>query len=935
MPPPPHDNSSLGELYDRYLDAARRGDAPAMSQYVEDAPWLRALHELAGHAGDTIELRASDAPAPLAPEPDLPFARLGEFRLIRRLGEGGMGIVFLAEQESLRRLVALKVIRPELAASPTAVARFTREAQAVARLRHPHIVAVHALTESDGVRFFTMDLLPGANLDEVLRREVLDAGRLPPVRQILRWCAQIADALDCAHRAGVVHRDVKPSNIRIVDADTAMLMDFGLARDLESDAPSLTRAFAGSPSYAAPEQVSPRGGDIDARTDVYGLGATLYEALTGAPPFAADTVERVLARVLTEEATAPSRQRGDVPRDVDIVVLRALEKDPARRYPSAQALAADLRAVLELRPIQAKAAGQWTRAVRLARRHPAWLAAGAATLLALAIAGAMWAVSVARDHANAAELLRTAQVRLDDHASARVQTARAAFRLAQLERAEATRAITPGERGALTALRGERDRARRDRELTFASVQEDLAHARRIHPSAPALDDAWARLYFERWLDLRTGEDVAAAELYRRLALDHDRRGDWAARIAGSSGLTLRTDPPGAEVFLFQYASLADVRPDAEPRVVPMRAQGEADALPPGTLALRVTARAGDLRSDDLVLEVDGHPARIDDATAAAASRPALVLRDGLRMTVSIPPGATLRATAVPLPLSAARRLGRTPLVDHALTPAWFVLAVRLPGHEDLRIPFHVDHTAEHWFQCAKLDVELWRNGTTPAGFVRIAADAFGAEEAPCLMAEREVTVAEWRVFLADAMTRQRLEEGGAALVPAVGAWRRDAAGVFAPTAAPDDAPVLGIDWHAAQAFVTWRNERGSPLAGHEFALPTALQWERAAKGGDGRRYVFGHAFRDEWVRDGDDGPRVLRRVVDESPWGVFDLAGGASEWCADVPPGEPGLRRLAGGNWRDRDADAFAIGTRLVPAESRDAGCGMRLVLRRMDGGR
>ena len=938
LPSPPESSGSPDEQYDRYLDAALCGDEAALAQFVGDAPWLRALRELAGRPGADTVLREVEPHAPPLAEVDLPFERLGDFRLLRRVGEGGMGIVFLAEQESLRRLVALKIIRPELAASATAAARFTREAQAVARLRHPHIVAVHAFGEIDGVLFFTMDLLPGQNMDAAVRRAVLEDGRPPAVRRVLQWGVQLADALDCAHRAGVVHRDVKPSNVRIVDDDTALLMDFGLARELDAGAATVTRAFAGSPSYAAPEQIAPRGGAADVRTDVYGLGATLYETLTGVPPFIADNVERLLVRVLTEEPVPPRRLRADLPRDVEVIVLRALEKDPARRYRSAQAFAADLRAVLDLRPIQARGAGQWTRLLRVGRRHPALVSAAVVVAAGLLIVAILAAVRAQRDHASAAELLRDAHVRLDAHDVSRARTVRAQFKLAQLERAESTRILNAGERSALDNLRGDRDRHRRERELTFAGVQEALAQVRRLDPRAVGLEDAWAHFYFERWLELRAGEDHAAAALYRKLTLEHDRDGTWRAKIAGSSGLTIRSEPPGAEVYLFQYARLADVRADAEPRVAPMRAGGGEDALPPGRLVLRAVEARGDLRAGDLVFELDGHAVEATSATVdEARARPGRAWRDGKAVAVSVPAAAALRATAAPLAVAEARRIGHTPLVDHALDPAWFVLLLRLSGHEDLRVPFHVDHTAEHWFQCAKLEVDLWPVGTTPPGFVRIAAEAYAGGEVPCVMAEREVTVGEWAAFVADAATRARIEEGGVGgLVPSVGGWLRGSDGAFVPgITTPRDAPVSGVSWHAANGYVAWRNAQGTLLPGHVFALPTFAQWERAAKGGDSRRYVFGQDFREAWVRADASGPRVLSRPVDESPWGVFDLAGCASEWCADVPETDTGLRVLAGGSFRQRAAADFAIAHRWLPASAVEPECGLRLVLVRKEDAR
>src|SRR5262245_60793185 len=187
-----------------------------------------------------------------------------------------MGVVFLAEQGSLGRLVALKVVRPERSGSAEAAARFQREAQAIARLRHPSVVSVHGTGEDRGVRWIAMELVPGRGLDEILREAAAREERLP-LPKVLQWIAGIARGLDTAHRAGIVHRDVKPSNIRITPEDRALLVDFGLARELGGDALTRSGEFRGTPIYASPEQISGRLGEVDARSDVYALGVTLYE----------------------------------------------------------------------------------------------------------------------------------------------------------------------------------------------------------------------------------------------------------------------------------------------------------------------------------------------------------------------------------------------------------------------------------------------------------------------------------------------------------------------------------------------------------------------------------------------------------------------------------------------------------------------------------
>ncbi len=300
--------SDEGSIYDLYFRACREGEVEAPEAFF------------ARHTGASSELRSRIEllHRHLTEKNEVPFERLGDFRLLGRLDEGGMGSVYLAEQDSLDRVVALKIIRPELQGSRTATLRFEREAQALAQLRNPHLVTVHGAGTDRGVSYLAMEVVPGRGLDDLIGTET------PPWRRVVGWIAKLARALSYAHAQGIVHRDVKPSNIRITPDDEPLLLDFGIAYDMGADQTALTRTFAGSPTYAAPEQIDPRGGRADGRTDVYGLGVTLYQCLTGHVPFGGGTVERIFQRTLTEDPKPPRDVNRSLPRDLDVLTLKAM-----------------------------------------------------------------------------------------------------------------------------------------------------------------------------------------------------------------------------------------------------------------------------------------------------------------------------------------------------------------------------------------------------------------------------------------------------------------------------------------------------------------------------------------------------------------------------------------------------------------------------------
>jgi serine/threonine protein kinase/tetratricopeptide (TPR) repeat protein len=371
---------------------------------------------------------------PASPEP--PAAPPG-YEILGVLGRGGMGVVYQARQKSLNRLVALKMLLAGAHAGPEQLIRFYTEAEAVAALQHPNIVQIYEVGDQGGLPYFSLEFVDGGSLEKKL------AGKPLPAREAAQLIEVLARAMHYAHQNGVVHRDLKPANILLASSVSGYsslavdqgqmtndkgqvtipkITDFGLAKRLDTDV-QLTQSgvIAGTPGYLAPEQASGAVKQIGPATDIYALGAILYELLTGRPPFTGAAVMNVIVRTLHDDPVVPRLLEPRVPRDLETICLKCLQKEPARRYADAAALAEDLHRFLAGEPILARPVGTPERLWRWCRRNPRTVALGAVVILLLATLGvfaAVAAVRASRDREAIADARKLARLRLQNAAEA-------------------------------------------------------------------------------------------------------------------------------------------------------------------------------------------------------------------------------------------------------------------------------------------------------------------------------------------------------------------------------------------------------------------------------------------------------------------------------------------------------------------------------------
>ncbi|MBN2490523.1 MAG: SUMF1/EgtB/PvdO family nonheme iron enzyme [Planctomycetes bacterium] len=1051
-------------------------------------PMLREARSLEATALSTPATTMTTTTTTTGPE------RVGPYDLLRELGRGGQAIVYLAEDRRLHRKVALKMLTGTGLQSPAMRLRLQREAEALSRLDHPGICNIHEIGEEKGIPYIAMRYVEGEALSAKIQaaRHALARGgsaavlgpaaaeassseSLPPavsasaadsrpqreeIRRIVHLVEKTARALHVAHQAGLVHRDIKPGNIMVTREGEPVLLDFGMAQVADDALPTLTLsgALLGTPAYMAPEQIKGERDRIDARTDVFSLGVTLYECLTLSLPFSAATREQIYLRILQEEPTRPRRLNPRISREIEVVVATALDKNRDRRYPTAAALAEDLRRVREHEPIRARSAGPITRSRKWARRNPGRAVAMAAVLL-IVLAGAALLVGqrIADERAareGAAQAREEARWKSQEYTQGLQDLAPRRAQVAKLRAACLDSYAPTAERAALARAEEELAAEEARLERLLAEGREALERAFRLEAPycdgqpSPATRAAFAEYFLGRFRERCAAGDLRGAQRQAKTVRAYDDAGRHEQELLGCGTLTVTVEPATAVVYLFRYESYEAVRrqPPVVPRLVPVPTAGVGRCRPaawlaagdfhPGDLCLVVTAVAegslaaqAGLTPGDLVIRLNGQPCgdglfvtgvAADSPLARAAVKPltriesingeavesewdwanaeaprqatdrirlvgvteeiqqdrkavscagpvALVigaapaemtlqcLRAGEPIAVVVAAGKhsglAVEVTAYPLVLSPANRIGAAETV--VTDPGSYLLLLRREGFEDQRFPALVPRQGQ-----ATVKAKLLPAGTTPAGFVYVPPGPFlyggdpeggraGPREVRVLpgffIARKELASREYFSFLNDPATRRQIDlekstpvrfvprqPGGSVLVQQDGER-------FVPGYGTMDTPVVGISWEDVQAYLRWRNEKAE-VAGQKWRwdLPTEEEWEKAARGVDGRFFPWGdrfdHALTVGYYRK-KGGLHALHggfEPRDCSPYGLLDCAGSRGEWTKSQLRPESDMYVLRAASWGSNDSRYFRVAYRDDYAAALVSTIyGVRLVLR------
>jgi eukaryotic-like serine/threonine-protein kinase len=827
-----------------------------------------------------------------------------KYEVVGKLGQGGVGEVLKVIDRDLKREVAMKMLLPRAAETEDSLIRFIEEAQATGQLEHPNIVPVHDLgLDRQGRVYFTLKFVQGVPLKHVIAGRA-DNAQLPdgsgfyrerysPLRMIEILIA-MCQAVAYAHSKGIIHRDLKPDNVMLGKFGEVLVMDWGLAKVLGKDKTpkesprdtvrvmtsrsddasqnTMEGAVAGTPAYMSPEQAAGRVSELDQRTDIYALGAILYEILSGEPPYRGPNALAVVKQVV-DAGPSPLKQGtfgfDPLPRELKAICDKAMARKPQDRYATASLLRDDLQAYLENQPVSAAPDNAVQRAIKWIRRNQRQVKTSALSAAAvIALVTFTWLG------------WRTYRVRsLTNEAVAHLTTARDNMKRG----AERSRAIlTSGDPYAAqsaTSFAEQRNRAIRK---SINDAIDPLRRALELDANNSRVKLLLAESYMELWrLAVAEGNSELARSHRRDIELFAPPPSPFSDELNGFGSLKITFDPPSAEAFIFSFEPLVhdDTRLDLPPRLIPV----------PYDWSKR--------SPDAKFIEAERERTKVGDTLPSMTERHSIFNLDATPESKLNVSGGAVNVEKLP--------------------PGSYMLLARAPGHIEIRVPIRIGRGA-------KVDrrIAIPRVEDVPEGFFFMAGGEImtGGTTAgapapsvrnipPSLIYHDEITIAEYAEFIVALARSGRQSEARARLPKDFGVVLAtlDARGNLVPPGgyASDffsNSPVRGVSYNDALAYIAWQSERD----GLPYRLPKDWEWEAACRGADGRTYSWGNqpgkGLAVVTQGYGDTGANMSwkwENYKDESPWGIHNLAGGAAEWTMskfdpNAKPEDPVFGQLA-----------------------------------------
>ncbi|MHC5039856.1 MAG: protein kinase domain-containing protein, partial [Planctomycetota bacterium] len=835
--------------------------------------------------------------------------KFGDFHVIQELGRGAMGVVYEAIQEPLGRRVALKVMLPSFTSSPEAVERFLRESKSTAKLKHPNIVPVYGMGEQDGTYFYAMGFIEGDSLKDALKDDVM------PFKERAAILRDACRALHYAHEQGVIHRDIKPANIMIDKDKKVLIADFGIAKSEEQSTLTASGQVLGTPMYMSPEQAEGGSSHVDGRSDIYSLGATLYESITLARPYHGEDVRSILRNVIETEPVSPRKIDPKIPRDLETVCLKAMEKPPNKRYETAGDMGEDLDHFIQGEPIKAKPIGPLARLGRKMRKNKLTTALILLVMLLLAGGAGVTGYRILEKQKAARERQDRIEKGLKEAAAIFEKGRENPDKYLEAKSAyERVLAIDTGNTAAkegtekcdlmikdLNRLKNEAKVRQALREASAAFEKEAYEEAKKIYQQILLFDEGndAAQVGIEK-CDLQIKHLMAEKEKYAKMqkakalakageaalregagkirtAGGHFEEGEEkAGRMALKEALALLDGAAG------KFTEALDLYPGY--RTARHGRVGANLARAEGAVLVKAYARAvGFLLAAKEAGAVEFFPERWNALYRKAVGTGTLTLR-------SNPAGAEVTVAVVEADPAARKKpesLGTTPIEGRDMAMGNYMLRLEKAGFEPVIYPLMVERN-----EAVEAEVRLLAKGAIPEGMVYVPGGVFrrgdayaGFEKIPVkgfFMDVREVSHEEYFEFM------QTIPDQGERMLRLPRKVDRDKTFVWWRLKTFKNfqkqkgrkLPCWGISRENAQAYAAWKGKR----------LPTVTEWEKAARGVDGRQWPWGNVFLEDRCNFFGRRPKLMVEPVDayeqwRSPYGCVNMAGNVAEWTSTNGP--------------------------------------------------